>query len=230
MAILTVFSDNLSPIQGSLSARFTKAKGFFIDAPLTNSELEIDIFLQVYLPSPRGDHTRLLPLSVFNPNDTETLITIPTEYVDSDLEMALLFLASDTTYLEAYVIGAECTLLGINTKLDQITQSITDMSLFLQESFVSIQATSTTTTSVTVSSTTNTISLLVANSNRKRFALRNKGMKPVLIGFSNTFTAADNYLSLAGGAIYESDFSFTGEIFALASSVGSVDIQVTEFV
>lgn len=230
MAILTVFSNNLSPVQGSLSVRFTKAKGFFIDAPLTNFELEIDIFLQVYLPTPTGEKTRNLPLSVFNPHDTETLITIPDEYVDSGLEMALLFLASSTIYLEAYVIGAECTLCSIDTKLTLITQLITDMSLFLQDSVNSV-ATSTTTASVAVNSNTNTVLLLAPNLNRKRFSLRNKGNKAAYIGFSSNFTTANFYLSLAAGAVYESDFSFTGEIFALAITPNSnTDIQVTEFV
>jgi hypothetical protein len=231
VAILTVFSDNLSPVNSSLSVRFTKATGFFIDAPLTNFELEIDIFLQVYLPMPTGEKTRVVPLSVALPHDTETLITIPTEYVDSGLEMALLFLASSTTYLEAYVIGESCTLSRIDTKLNQITQLITDMSYFLQDSNSNGSATSSTTASVTVSSNTNTISLLAANPNRKRFSLRNKGNKATYIGFSSTFTTANFYLSLAAGAVYESDFSFTGEIFGLAIAANSAtDIQVTEFV
>jgi hypothetical protein len=230
VAILTVFSGNLSPINGSLSARFTKAKGFFLDAPLTNFELEIDVFLQVYLPTNSGETTRNLPLSVFNPHDTETLITIPAEYVDSDLEMALLFLASSTITLEAHVVGAACTLCSIDTKLDQITQLITDMSLFLQDS-VNATANATTTASVTVNNNTTPISLLAANLNRKRFALRNKGNKAAYIGFSSTFTTANFYLSLAAGAIYESDFTFTGEIFGLAPANNSnTDIQVTEFV
>jgi hypothetical protein len=77
VALLTVFSDNLLPIAGNLSARFTQAIGFFVDAPLTQYELEIDIFLQVYIPTPTGEIARNLPLSTANPLDTETLITIP---------------------------------------------------------------------------------------------------------------------------------------------------------
>lgn len=231
MAIQKVFSDNLSPTNSSLSARFTKATGFFIDAPLTNFELEIDIFLQVYLPMPTGEKIRNLPLFIANPYDTETLITIPHEYVDSGLEMALLFLSSSTTYLEAYVIDESCTLSGINTKLNQIIQLITDMSYFLQDSNNNAPATSSTTASVIVISNTATISLLPANPNRKRFSLRNKGNKAAYIGFSSTFTTANFYLSLAAGAVYESDFSFTGEIFGLAIAANSAtDIQVTEFV
>jgi hypothetical protein len=231
VALLTVFSDNLSPITGNLSTRFSKAIGFFIDAPLTEYELEIDVFIQIYIPTSTGEITRNLPLSTANPLDTETMITIPSEYVDSGLEMALLFLASSNTYLEAYVIGAACTLCSLDSKLNQITQLITDMSLFLQDSTFNSLATSTTTASVAVVSNTATISLLAANPNRKRFSLRNKGNKAALIGFSSTFTTANFYLSLAAGAVYESDFSFTGEIFGLAVATNSAtDIQVTEFI
>jgi hypothetical protein len=86
-------------------------------------------------------------------------------------------------------------------------------------------------TSVTVQNNTTPISLLATNPNRKRFSLRNKGTKSALIGFTNTFTAANAYLSLAAGAVYESDITFTGEIFGLAPAANSpTDIAVIEFV
>jgi hypothetical protein len=230
VALLTVFSDNLLPIAGNLSARFTQAIGFFVDAPLTQYELEIDIFLQVYIPTPTGEIARNLPLSTANPLDTETLITIPSEYFDSGLEMALLFLASSDTYLEAYVIGAECTSCDLDTKLNQINQLITDMSVFFQDNINSSSTTSTT-ASVAVTSNTTAVLLLAANPSAKRFALRNKGSKAALIGFSANFTGANFYMSLAPGAVYESDFAYAGEIYALATAANSnTDIQVTQFV
>lgn len=80
-------------------------------------------------------------------------------------------------------------------------------------------------TSVTVANNTTPISLLAANAARKRFSLRNKGTKSALIGFSSAFTANNAYLTLASGAVYESDFNFTGEIFAL----GTANNQTTEY-
>ncbi len=41
---------------------------------------------------------------MLNLTDTESLVSIPSEFLDTDLEMSLLFLASDNTYLEVYVI------------------------------------------------------------------------------------------------------------------------------
>lgn len=231
MALLQVFSNNLVPFDSNLSVRFTKAKAFYLDASLIAGELEIDVFLQVYIPTVSGETLRNLPLTNLIPADTETLITIPSEYVDSDLEMALAFFASDSTYLEAFVLGAEVTLNTLDSKLNQITQLIIDMSLFLQDSVNNVVATTTTTASIAVVNNTTTISLLAANPNRKRFSLRNKGNKAAYIGFSSTFTTANFYLSLASGAVYESDFSFTGEIFALAIAANSnTDVQVTEFI
>ena len=62
MALLTVFSDNLDPENGSLTARFTNATAFYIDAPLLGAELEIDAYLQVYFPTAIGERVRNLPL------------------------------------------------------------------------------------------------------------------------------------------------------------------------
>lgn len=86
-------------------------------------------------------------------------------------------------------------------------------------------------TSVTVANNTTPVSLLAANTTRKRFSLRNKGTKSALIGFTNNFTANNAYLTLASGAVYESDFNFTGEIFALGTAANqTTDIAVIEFI
>ena len=133
MAVLTVFSNNLSPATGSLTARFTRARGFYISAPLIASEIEIDVFLQVYFPTATGERTRKIDLGKLkdgeiklNEVDTESLVSIPSEFVDSGLEMALLFLGSSTTFLEVYVVGAECTLCSIDAKIEQILAVIED--------------------------------------------------------------------------------------------------------
>ncbi len=131
MAIQTVFSDNLDPGNGSLSARFINATGFYIDAPLISEELEIDVFLQVYLPANSGERIRNLPLGKLvegqiklNQTDTETIAAIPYEYVGSGLEMALFFLASSTTYIEAYAVGSDCTLCQIREEILALSQEV----------------------------------------------------------------------------------------------------------
>lgn len=94
-----------------------------------------------------------------------------------------------------------------------------------------VTASSTIVTSVSVASNTVPISLLVANSARKRFSFRNKGTKPALIGFANNFTAGTAYLTLAAGGVYESDIAYTGEIFALGTAASqTTDIAVIEFI
>jgi hypothetical protein len=104
------------------------------------------------------------------------------------------------------------------------------MPLYLPDSS-SVSASVANVTSVTVANNTTPISLLAANTARKRFSLRNKGTKPALIGFSNNFTAANAFLTLASSAVYESDFNFTGEIFALGTAANqTTDIAVIEFI
>lgn len=138
MALITVFSDNLNPSAGSLTSRFTNATAFYIDAPLLGAELEIDCFLQVYFPAGPGERVRNLRLGSLkdgviklNETDTETVIPIPNEFVDSDLEMALFFLSSDTTFLEVYVLGAECGLkndvLALGDRLDALEAKIDNL-------------------------------------------------------------------------------------------------------
>jgi hypothetical protein len=105
------------------------------------------------------------------------------------------------------------------------------MPLYFQDSSNSLVSAATTSVSVTVSSNTTPVLLLTANANRKKFSLRNKGTKAALIGFSATFTAANAFMSLAAGAIFEPEINYTGDVFALAINANSnTDIQVTEFI
>ena len=147
MAVLTVFSDNLNPTTGSLTTRFTQATGFYIDVPFLTVEMEIDVFLQVYFPTATGERVRNLPLGKLkdgeiklNETDSETLISIPYEFVDSGLEMALFFLSSDTTYLDVYVVGADCTLCEIKSSIEQLqnANSLTQQILELILNFLGI--------------------------------------------------------------------------------------------
>jgi hypothetical protein len=85
--------------------------------------------------------------------------------------------------------------------------------------------------SVTVSSNTTAVSILAANTNRKGYAIRNRGTKTVLIGFSSTLNTNTAFLSLATGAVYESEKLYLGELFALMTANNSTtDLTITEFV
>lgn len=131
MAVQTVFSSNLNPAVENLTTRFTNATGFYILAPLLNAELEIDVFLQVYFPTTLGEQVRNLPLGkieeqavLLNITDTQSLVTIPSEYLNTGLEMALLFLASSSTFLQVNVLSPECTLCSLDSKLTTISESL----------------------------------------------------------------------------------------------------------
>ena len=137
MAVQTVFSNNLDPSQPNLSNRFTNATAFLIDLPLNSVELSIDCFLQVYIPTASGELARNLPLgkieeqAIFlNQTDTETILPIPLELQHTGLEMALLFLASDNTYLEAFIIQQDYDLPDIFTAIDnKLNLIITELNI-----------------------------------------------------------------------------------------------------
>ncbi len=131
MALQIVFSDNLDPATSNLSVEFFNATAFLIEAPGLTTELEIDVFLQLYLTGINGQLVRNIPLGkveeqaiLLNVTDTETATAIPAEYLNSGLEMRLLFLASEATFLYAYVIQPDCTLCGINRRLDTLETKI----------------------------------------------------------------------------------------------------------
>lgn len=134
MALLTVFNSNLDPATENLSVRFTNATGFYIDAPLLGAELEIDVFLQVYIPNALGERVRNIPLGkieeqaiLLNVTDTQSMVAIPQEFVDTGLEMALLFLASSTTFLSVTVVLKNCNLCSLDNRFDLLDNRLNDI-------------------------------------------------------------------------------------------------------
>ncbi len=134
MVLQTVFNNTLNPTTGSLTARFTNATAFYINAPLLPDELELDVFLQVYFPTTSGERVRNLALGKLkdgqiklNEVDTETVVPIPNEFLDSGLEMALFFLASESITLEVYVLGQDCTLCELEDKIDSLDSKLNDL-------------------------------------------------------------------------------------------------------
>lgn len=138
MVLQQVYSNNLNPEIPNITQRFINAVGFFIDAPLITNDLEIDCFLQVYFDLGGREIARNLPLGkieeqaiLLNKTDTETLFFIPQEFVNSEHEMSLLFLASNNTFLEVFIVKQSINLIDelniIKNKLDLIiTNCITN--------------------------------------------------------------------------------------------------------
>lgn len=140
MALQLVFSGNLDPAAVNLSARFKQGTAFFVEAPLLTSELEIDVFLQVYLSGIIGEVVRNIPLGKIEPeaislnvSDTETANLIPIEYQNTDLEMALLFLPSSATFLYATVIKPDCSLCVIEGQNSDLQDTLASMQLVLNQ-------------------------------------------------------------------------------------------------
>jgi len=131
MAVQIVFSNSLNSSEPNLTQRFSEATAFFIDLPLNDFELSIDCYLQVYTTVNSEEIVRNFPLGkieqqaiLLNKVDTQSIYTIPLEFQSTDVEMAILFLASDNVYLEAYIIKQDYNLsellTTINEKLDLI--------------------------------------------------------------------------------------------------------------
>ena len=127
MAVQTVFSSNLDPSAPNLSTRFVDATAFYIAAPLINAEVEIDCYLQVYFPAEIGEQVRVIPLGkisegsiLLNISDTETASVIGVEFANTKLEMALLFLASSETFLQAAVVKPDCTICQLETQIKNL--------------------------------------------------------------------------------------------------------------
>ncbi|MGL5075743.1 MAG: hypothetical protein ACRDBG_07860 [Waterburya sp.] len=142
MAIVNVYSNNLdaSNLNNNLSSRFSKATGFFIAAPLLAQqgiELSIDVFLQTFIRVGNTEFNRLTRIAkveeqtIFvNLIDTDGLVVIPSEFVEvAEIEYALLFSPTDNTYLEAYAILPDTTLLEIQEKLEEVTAKLDSLVL-----------------------------------------------------------------------------------------------------
>lgn len=140
MVLQTVFNGALNPTTGSLTARFVNATAFYVNAPLLSDELELDVFLQVYFPATDGERVRNLALGKLkdgqiklNEVDTETVVPIPNEFLDSGLEMALFFLASESYSLEVYVLVQDCTLCELENKIDDLDNKLSSLTSRVEE-------------------------------------------------------------------------------------------------
>lgn len=135
MPVTEVLSKIVVPDKTNLTDRFVDAIGFYIFTSLIDTEVEIDVYLQIYLPLNR---IRNIPLCQIieqetkqNITDTETILSIPEEYQDTGLQMALLFLPSESFQLDVFVITKNFTLSSLNDKLIAIERKINEIPDFL---------------------------------------------------------------------------------------------------
>jgi hypothetical protein len=111
MSVLKVFSGILKKDELNNSLTFDNAVGLFISTPNLDTEYEIDCYVQVHISIEELEFTRNYPLSkikddgaFFNRVDTDTLFILPRELLDTSAKLSLVFLSSDNTFLEAYIL------------------------------------------------------------------------------------------------------------------------------
>ncbi len=151
MAIQLLFDGTLNPLTGTLTNRFSGATGFYIDAPNISSEIEIDVFLQVYVVTQAGEQPRNLALGklkdgviALNQTDTETISLIPSEYLESGLDMAFFFIPSEAIELDIWIVLPDCNLCGIETRLtalsDRLNQRLNNIETTLGRILTAVNA------------------------------------------------------------------------------------------
>lgn len=93
--------------------------------------------MQLYLPN---DEVRNIPLTrieeqsiLLNIADSETATVISGEFVDTDLDMALLFLPSESFFLQAFVITKDISLIELGQQLDSLQTEISEIKQSLDE-------------------------------------------------------------------------------------------------
>lgn len=134
--------------------------------------------------------------------------------------MALLFLATDTTYLEVIVIKPEISLQTLSQKIDTIMGLYSNFSHSISTPLVFkyIYAIS-----------VNPAPILSANNDRKGLTIQNTSDNGDLyIGFNNDISLSDYFVKILPGFSYSFDSLYSGEIWALASEANT-QMKVTEF-
>jgi hypothetical protein len=159
--------------------------------------------------------------------DSESILHIPEEYVDTGLEMALLFLPFESIQLDVWVIQKDLSSeQNLLSEINFLSQQISNLMGIFSESINGANATDIITS--TVALTTTAASLVAANPNRKGLTIKNTGNRTAYIGFTSAVSSSNNYLTLNSNAVYEFDPNYIGQIFAVA--VANTTLVVTEFV
>jgi hypothetical protein len=132
---VSIFNQITVPGVENQSATFTNGLAFYLIAPFTAVEYEIDIFLQIRL-SPTI--TRMVRLEPMNISNTERLTLIPNQLRDLGLPMYLAIFPSEVFSLEVILLQDECSLSSIcadlqliKTKLEILEQIDTDINDFI---------------------------------------------------------------------------------------------------
>ena len=103
---------------GNITSSFnTKGLGFYLIAPASEFDYQIDIFLQVELSS---TVTRMVRLDPMNVSNTQRITLIPPQIVNLGLPMRLSILPSDGFFLEVILLQPDSTTNDLLDSLEAI--------------------------------------------------------------------------------------------------------------
>lgn len=127
---ISIFNGTTTPNSENNSANFTAGIGFYLIAPTSTDEIEIDIYLQVELTV---NVTRMVRLEPLNISNTERLTVIPPQLRDLGLPMYLAIFPSEAINLEILLLQPVCTEAIICNQLTQINQKVDALTTAIQE-------------------------------------------------------------------------------------------------
>lgn len=103
----TIFRDDLASNAENFTDWFEQGLGFYLIAPASEFDYQIDIFLQVELSSTVTRMVRLEPMNVSN---TQRITLIPPQIINLGLPMRLSILPSDGFFLEVILLQPDYNL------------------------------------------------------------------------------------------------------------------------
>lgn len=110
-----IFNGALTAATENLSAQFESAIGFYLIAPGSTVEYQIDIYLQVELSN---TITRMVRLEPSNISTTERITLLPPQLSELGLPMRLTIVPSEAFNLEVILLTADCGLCAIQTAME----------------------------------------------------------------------------------------------------------------
>jgi len=116
-----VFNRSMTPASINRSDRFLGADFLYIIAPDSTAEIEMDVFLQIFLPFGEQRKIQLESPSILatvNQVNTETVARIPIEFKGYEMYLALTPTSSD--FLEVWVSGSTSPCEELGDQLDRI--------------------------------------------------------------------------------------------------------------
>ena len=135
---IIIFNDSVSSAGINLSAEFTSGMGFYLIAPGSSYEYEINIFLQLSISN---TEKRLIRLEPHNISNTERLTLLPTQIVDLGLPMQLLIVPSTDFAMQIILVQSDCSLCQIQSDISTLKNQINSNFAAVNQTLAAMQTT-----------------------------------------------------------------------------------------